>query len=719
MSFQSSSSSTSSSVGGSGGAKVAVDLTSPDPSRKPHDRQRQRLMQRRAELLHASEQLRQQIHEYERELAGISEALASLPPSNSRDWSIFHDPDLKASIDRAMESCFHLPTRYRPFQLEAIQATLLGKHVLLVMPTGGGKSLCFQLPAVLESTDPKRVNEGNAMFTVVVSPLVSLSEDQCYGLRKLGINAAALAAHSSKETVKKIFSQMLSGQGQLQLLYCTPEKVNDSKRFQAKLQAAARRGLIGRFVIDEAHCVTSWGNDFRPSYRKLQWLRTSEFVKDVPMLLLTATATKEVRADMRRVLHLENNLEGFIGTFNRKNLIYAVMPKPEKLVDQVRRIYEEIVKHHGLQESGIIYVLSRRETELFSKQLRDLGLSTECYHAGMADEARSFVHRQWREGAIRVIVATVAFGMGIDKPNVRFVHHLCVPKSMENFLQESGRAGRDGDVSRCVLWYRRQDMFRVSPMVHENNHSAIAKLYLFARQFCESHDRCRRSVLADAMGEGQGFHAPDDCNAMCDVCRGEAEQAHGKLVRLDMSACAMHVVDTLNLIHSNGLKKDVSFAQLVEAVRIVGPLWKSIAALPAAQGMASQLRSFVKGTSKKMTKQEWGRIIMWMVLDGILEEAFIANAYSFNSYLVVNSQRAGRMPVGETTFFVPCPPFLNTKASDCATGQGNTATKKRAGSENATKRGKRSRKNNACSAAASSVADVIVLDSSDDDDFED
>ena len=202
---------------------------------------------------------------------------------------------------------------------------------------------------MLESTDPKRVNERKAKFTVVVSPLVSLSEDQCYGLRKLGINAAALAAYSSKETVKKIFIQMLSGSGQLQLLYCTPEKVNESKRFQAKLQAAARRGLIGRFVIDEAHCVTSWGNDFRPSYRKLQWLRTSEFVKDVPMLLLPATATKEVRADMRRVLHLENNLEGFIGTFNRKNLFYAVMPKPEKLVDQVQRIHEEIVKHHALR----------------------------------------------------------------------------------------------------------------------------------------------------------------------------------------------------------------------------------------------------------------------------------------------------------------------------------------------------------------------------------
>ena len=190
-------------------------------------------------------------------------------------------------------------------------------------------------------------------------------------------------------------------------------------------------------------------------------------------------------------------------------------------------------------------------------------------------------------------------------------------------------------------------------MVHENNHSAIAKLYLFIRQFCESHDRCRRSVLADAMGEGQGFHAPDDCNGMCDVCRGEAEQTYGKLMRLDMRALAIHVVYTLILILSFGFKKDVSFAQLVDAVRIVGPLWKSIAALPAAQGNASQLRSFVKETSKKMTKQEWGRIVMWMVLGGILEEAFIANAYSFNSYLVVNSWRAEKCPSVRIPFLFP------------------------------------------------------------------
>lgn len=434
---------------------------------------------------------------------------------------------------------------------------------------------------------------------------------------------------------------------------------------------------------------------------------------------------------MRRVLDLENNLEGFIGSFNRKNLVYAVLPKPEKLVDQVQRIFSEIAQHHGTAQSGIIYVLSRRDAEQAAERLRDLGLSAQCYHAGMQDAARSRVHQNWREDRVRVIVATVAFGMGIDKPNVRFVHHLCVPKSMENYLQESGRAGRDGQSSRCVLWYRRQDVLRLTPMVHESNHSALPKLYRFIRQFCESHGRCRRAALADAMGEGQNFDPATDCNGMCDVCTGEAKRTHGGLVRSDMSAYAVHVVNTLGVIHRNGIKSDVSFAQLVEAARSVGPLWKAVAALPVTQADAASLRAYAKSHVRKMPKQEWGRMVMWMILDGILEEAFIANAYSFNSYLVANARTAQKLGTGEKTLVIPVPPAA-AKAKVAppvsGTGTGEAGRKRARGTgggkhkkkkHRATGRSKASSSSSSAAASSASAA-IVVLDSSDDDDdFED
>ena len=718
---------------GNGSAGHAVDLTSPlssiasgakcsklNSTRAPFRRNQNRawLLQHREELLREKAKLHARLRVCDAELKSVSDELLSLPPENSRDWSVFQDQTLKAQIDEAMVSTFKLRPNYRPFQLEAIHATLLGRHAIVVMPTGGGKSLCFQLPAVLESTCRARA-KAKLKFTVVVSPLVSLSEDQVYALRKLGIRAAVLAAYTSKQEVSDLYHQMLAGDGALQLLYCTPEKITESKRLQAKLQAAARRGLIGRFVIDEAHCVSSWGNDFRPSYRKLKWLRSSEFVKDVPVLLLTATATSEVRADIRRVLDLENGLEGFIGSFNRMNLSYSVMPKREKLGEQVEDLYQHIVSNHGDLESGIVYVLSRRDAEQVAAMLSRAGLSSECYHAGMSDEDRTRVHRGWREDRIRVICATLAFGMGIDKPDVRFVHHLCLPKAIESYLQESGRAGRDGAPATCVLWYRRQDVMRISPMVHESNHSALCKLYDFIRDFCESHEKCRRAVMADAFSEHQDqmFNPVSECNGMCDVCRGSVEDAHGSLTPQNVSGHAMHIVHTLLAIKRNGIKSDVTFKQLVEAARAVGPLWKAIQALPGTQPDIKELQAYTKQLPK-IAKYEWERIVMWMILRGVLKEAFIANAYSFNSYIAVNMDKIQMLFAEQLQLTIPAPAAAFVTSAK-ATSSKRSGSKAHVFAKSAKKRKLKAKPSPPLPSIMVPEAIVLLDESSDDDsDFE-
>ena len=615
---------------------------------------RKHLKKREAELKRKVADLERQLQNAKATLQSTQDSLAKYPPENSCDWSrIARDgSDLKRRVDDAMKSDFGFSSDfvYRPLQLEAIMATLMKKHVLLVMPTGGGKSLSFQLPAILESRHP-----GRSKFTVVVSPLISLSEDQVFNLREMGIRARVLASYTPKQDVKEIYNDMLSGSGRLQLLYVTPEKISQSKRLQAKLQAAARSGRVGRFVIDECHCVSSWGNDFRPAYRKLTWLRTSEFVKDVPVMLLTATATKEVRADIRRLMSLNENLESFIGSFNRKNLMYEVREKPDKTDDQIQQICDDINKCHDKNESGIIYVTSRRDAETVAKSLRDRGMTAASYHAGMEDYERSTAHRQWRENRVRVICATIAFGMGIDKPDVRFVHHLCCPKSIENYLQESGRAGRDGSLARCVLWYRRQDVFRVSPMVHETNHSALPKLYSFIRNFCESHTVCRRKVLADSFGEGDNFSPETDCELMCDVC---CNKTTGKNLELkDKSDLAQYVCQLRRLIRDSGIKNDVSFMQLVDCARCVGKIWKQIKALGSTPEVDSvRLRA---ARNPKIPPSEWSRVIMWMVLKGILEEAFIATAYGFNAYLV--RARAQKLLMNIDSFVIPFAKSSGTK----------------------------------------------------------
>jgi ATP-dependent DNA helicase Q1 len=337
--------------------------------------------------------------------------LKLLPTSVPGEFSKEFSWDIE--IQEALKNIFNINS-FRVHQKEAINAVLSKKDVFVVKPTGGGKSLIFQAPAVIE--------EG---FTLVISPLVSLSHDQSLHLRDLGINAKVLDASTTKEEVKNIYKEMIIDNKSrdidynlemMKILYVTPEKIISSKRFFQKLQQAAKLKNLTRIVIDEAHCVSGWGCDFRPAYRQLDLLRTSKDVDEVPILALTATATRNVQNDVQNILKMKHT-ELFLGSFNRMNLFYSVQEKPANNNEFVSAVVNEInickrKFNHNIDPCGIIYVHSRGDADKLSKILNDKhNLRTLPYHAGLEHHDKKRAHESWRNDVTKIIVATVAFGM--------------------------------------------------------------------------------------------------------------------------------------------------------------------------------------------------------------------------------------------------------------------------------------------------------------------
>ncbi|MCH2595628.1 MAG: DNA helicase RecQ [Pirellulales bacterium] len=389
---------------------------------------------------------------------------------------------------------------FRPLQQEAIELVLSGRDSVVVLPTGGGKSLCFQAPAC--------VLDGLA---VVVSPLISLMKDQVDALRAMGVAASVYNStllHSERDAVIEAIRS-----DALKLLYLAPESLLNEHMLD--LLASVPLSL---FAIDEAHCISSWGHDFRPEYRGLRQLKNR--FAGVALHAYTATATEEVRQDISRQLG-QDDPTMLVGSFDRPNLNYRV----KRRAGGIRQIVDIVEKHS--KESGIIYCISRKEVEQTSAELNDMGYQTAPYHAGLPDKDRQKNQEAFLQERIDIIVATVAFGMGIDKSNVRFVLHAGMPKSLEAYQQESGRAGRDGLEADCCLLFSGRDLHTWKHLMSESqeaNQGALKSLFAIDR-FCKSVT-CRHRALVEHFG--QSFER-DDCGAW-DICLGEFQQVEDPLL---------------------------------------------------------------------------------------------------------------------------------------------------------------------------------------------
>lgn len=390
--------------------------------------------------------------------------------------------------------------QFRPLQEEIITRTLEGKDSFVLMPTGGGKSMCFQIPALCF--------EG---ITIVVSPLISLMKDQVQALKSNGIKADFFNSSISPTEENEVIDR--AKKGETQLLYLSPEKlisVSNSWLKELKIKLVA---------LDEAHCVSMWGHDFRPEYTQLRVFRNS--LPEVPFMALTATADKSARQDIEEQLGLKDS-KLFISSFDRKNLSIEVrgqVPKKKKL----QEISQFVERRRG--ESGIVYCLSRKNTEEVAAYLSEEGHSVEFYHAGMNPEERERIQTEFINDDTKIIVATIAFGMGIDKSNVRWVIHYNLPKNLEGYYQEIGRAGRDGLPSETILYYNMRDFVLYSQFADDGANSVMQKEKLNRMlQFAEAKS-CRRKILLSYFGE----HLVSNCGN-CDVCQNPPKSFDGTIL---------------------------------------------------------------------------------------------------------------------------------------------------------------------------------------------
>lgn len=414
----------------------------------------------------------------------------------------------------------------RPMQMRAILAGIEGRDCLTVLPTGGGKSMCYQVPPLVT---------GKA--TIVVSPLIALMRDQVRGLELLGYKAAAMHSGIDLDESKDIAKQLLTGD--LDLVLAAPERVMTGS-FQTLIGLLCDHDRLGAIAIDEAHCISQWGHDFRPEYRRIAELR--KVAPKVAIQAFTATATPRVRDDIVKQLKLRDP-EIMIGIFDRPNLTYRIQAREEA----ASQIAEAVRQHVQAGDSGgaIVYCLSRKDTEKIAGELRGLGLDADAYHAGLGVSDRHNIEQAFSNETLDIVVATVAFGMGIDRSNVRLVVHASMPKSIEAYQQETGRAGRDGLEAECLLLYSPSDGGRwerlIEQSAEESGSDPRAQLDLVRdmRKFVASFS-CRHQFLSEHFG--QAYTVPEDqthCGA-CDVCLGEtaAENDAKRIGQIILSAVA-------------------------------------------------------------------------------------------------------------------------------------------------------------------------------------
>ncbi|MBN3892106.1 MAG: DNA helicase RecQ [Nostoc sp. JL31] len=425
--------------------------------------------------------------------------------------------------------------QFRPGQRQIIEDALQNRDLMVVMPTGGGKSLCFQLPALLKNG-----------LTVVVSPLIALMQDQVEALRNNNINATFLNSSLNAYKVRSREEAILSGK--VKLLYVAPERLL-SERFLPFLDLVKEKIGISSFAIDEAHCVSEWGHDFRPEYRQLKSLRKR--YPDVPTVALTATATDRVRSDIIQQLGLKQP-SIHLASFNRENLYYEVRPKTKYAYAELLELIRET------EGSTIIYSLTRKKVDELTFKLQNDKIGVLPYHAGLTDEERSSNQTRFIRDDVRVMVATVAFGMGINKPDVRLVVHFDMPRNIESYYQESGRAGRDGEASRCTIFFSFGDVKTIEWSIDQKTdpqEQLIAKQQL--RQmidYAEGTD-CRRTIQLGYFGE----RFPGNCGN-CDNCRHPKPMQDWTIEAMKFLSCVARCKERFGMLHIidvlRGAKKD-------------------------------------------------------------------------------------------------------------------------------------------------------------------